>query len=268
VSLTSPAVSPPVRPLRGTYLQLLLRGLLAGLLAGLVAGAVAFLLGEPQIEAAIALEEQAAVSHDHGADEGHAHSHGEDALVSRTGQQVGLFLATGLAGMALGALYASVLSAARHRSRLSGPVLALVAAGLGWAAVAAVPFGKYPANPPAVGAPETIDQRTLLWAAAVLLGLAAAAAAVAAARALPSGTSLASRLTAPLAVFLAVVCVGYLALPGIDEVGEDFPATLLWEFRTASLATQASLWLVLGVAFAWLTERFDRRSAAGTRGDR
>src|SRR5690606_41673207 len=67
---------------------------------------------------------------------------------------------------------------------------------------------------------------------------------------------------------LAVVCVGYLALPHINDVGEDFPATLLWEFRMASLATQASLWLVLGLAFAWLTERFDRRFAAQTVGVR
>ncbi|AAZ54346.1 CbtA family protein [Thermobifida fusca] len=264
MSLTSATPSASVRPLRGTYLRLLVRGLLAGLLAGLAAGVVAFFLGEPHIEAAIALEEHA--SHDHGAHGGH--SHGDDALVSRTGQQVGLFLATGFAGMSLGVLYASVLYAVRRHSRLSGPALALVAAGLGWAAIAAVPFVKYPANPPAVGVPETIDQRTLLWVAAVLLGLVAVTAAVALARALPAETSLTSRIVASLAVFLAVVCVGYLALPHINDVGEDFPATLLWEFRMASLATQASLWLVLGLAFAWLTERFDRRFAAQTVGVR
>ncbi len=44
----------------------------------------------------------------------------------------------------------------------------LTVAGLGWVAIGAVPFVKYPANPPAVGDPETIDQRTWLW---VVLGL-------------------------------------------------------------------------------------------------
>ena len=58
-----------------------------------------------------------------------------------------------------------------------------------------------------------------------------------------------------MAAFLVIVAIGYVSLPGINEVGEDFPATLLWEFRLSSLATQATLWLVLGLAFAFLTER-------------
>jgi len=61
----------------GTYLHLLLRGLLAGLVAGLLAGGVAFVVGEPHIESAIALEEAAgeAHSHDHAHQHADAHSH-------------------------------------------------------------------------------------------------------------------------------------------------------------------------------------------------
>jgi Probable cobalt transporter subunit (CbtA) len=36
----------------------------------------------------------------------------------------------------------------------------------------------------------------------------------------------------------------------INEVPEDFPATLLWRFRLASLGTQTVLWTVLGLGFA------------------
>ncbi len=69
-----------------------------------------------------------------------------------------------------------------------------------------------------------------------------------------------TRVIGQVAAFLAVVTIGYLALPGINEVGEDFPATLLWQFRISSLATQATLWLALGLAFAFLTERGARRA--------
>jgi hypothetical protein len=248
-------VAPERRPLQGTYGSLLLRGLLAGLLAGVIAGGVAFLLGEPHIDAAIAVEESAAASETTA-----GHSHGDDeALVSRTGQKFGLFLATGLTGLAMGAVFATVAHYARRFSQLPAATFALVLAGAMWLGLAAVPFFKYPANPPAVGDPETINQRTWLWLAAVVLGFAAVLAA-AYVRHLGARWTMTTRAAASLGAFLAVVTVGYLALPTMDEVGADFPATLLWQFRISSFATQATLWLALGLAFAFLTER--ARSAA------
>ncbi|OZF34633.1 CbtA family protein, partial [Rhodococcus sp. 14-2483-1-2] len=119
----------------------------------------------------------------------------------------------------------------------------------------AVPFFKYPANPPAVGDPETITQRTWLWLATVILGLLAVAVGIYVAKIVASQNSVAMRVGAPTAAFLAVVGTGYALLPTVDEVGADFPATLLWEFRLSSLATQATLWLALGLAFAFLTDR-------------
>lgn len=251
---------------------LLLRGLLAGLIAGLLAGAVAFALGEPHVQAAIVLEETAAAleadhhasetaPHDHGPDaagKSEGHSHGDDALVSRTGQRFGLFLATGFAGLALGAIFAVVVHYARRFTTLPVPLLAAVVAGCGWLAIEAVPFFKYPANPPAVGDPDTINERTLLWLASVILGLVAVAVAVYVGRLLKNPELISVRAIGRIAAFLVVVTVGYIALPGVDEVGEDFPATLLWQFRISSLATQAALWLALGLAFAFLTERARR----------
>lgn len=256
---------------------LLLRGLLAGLIAGLLGGVVAFTLGEPHVQAAIEIEESSAAlaepdhhagetetaPHDHDAtatEESEGHSHGDDALVSRAGQRFGLFLATTLAGLALGAIFAVVVHYARRFTTMAGPLLAIVVAGCGWLAIEAVPFFKYPANPPAVGDPDTINERTLLWLASVILGLVAIAAAVYVGRVLRSQELVSARLIGQIAAFLVVVAVGYIALPGIDEVGEDFPATLLWQFRISSLATQAALWLALGLVFAFLTERAGRRA--------
>ncbi|BCN82031.1 CbtA family protein [Prescottella equi] len=260
-------------PVTESLRTLLLRGLLAGLIAGLLGGVVAFALGEPHVQAAIEIEESAAPAepdhhagetapHDHGAEaaEPEGHSHGDDALVSRTGQRFGLFLATTLAGLALGAIFAVVVHYARRFTTMAGTPLAIAVAGFGWLAIEAVPFFKYPANPPAVGDPDTINERTLLWLASVLLGLLAVAAAVYAGRALRDQDLVTTRVIGQVAAFLAVVTIGYLALPGINEVGEDFPATLLWQFRISSLATQATLWLALGLAFAFLTERGARRA--------
>ncbi|MFC9788195.1 CbtA family protein [Rhodococcus sp. NPDC127528] len=272
-------------PLTDAFTKLLIRGLLAGLVAGLLAGAVAFVIGEPHIDAAIAIEESAsapaehaATPHEHNAASVHTdatehpdepaaessgHSHGGDALVSRDGQRFGLFLATTFAGLALGAIFAVVAHYARRVSTLSGPVLGLCLAGLGWLAIEAVPFFKYPANPPAVGDPDTIDKRTWLWLASVLLGLLAVGLAAYAARIVSAHQFLTVRIAVPLLVFLVVVAIGYVALPGVNEVGSDFPATLLWEFRVSSLAIQATLWLALGLGFAFLTERATRaRNAA------
>lgn len=165
-------------PLTDSFAKLLIRGLLAGLIAGILAGGVAFVLGESHIDAAIAIEESNSAAeaevHSHDATQaaepaGHSHDE-EEALVSRDGQRFGLFLATSLAGLALGAIFAVVANYARRVTTLSGPLLGLTLAHC-WLAIEAVPFFKYPANPPAVGDPETITQRTWLWLAAVVLGL-------------------------------------------------------------------------------------------------
>lgn len=252
-------------PLIGSLKTLLLRGLLAGLIAGLLAATVGYFVGEPQVDAAIAIEEAAAAPAEHGHEaaepEGHSHGDEDEPLVSRSGQKAGQFLALGLAGMAFGALLASALNVARRFTSLSGPRLSLLAAGFAWAAIVAVPFFKYPANPPAVGDPETINSRTWLWVAAVVLGLLAVAASVAAYRAL-AGQLDTLRLIAAVVAFVLVNTIGYILLPGVNEVAEDFPATLLWRFRVASLAETTTLWVSLGLAFAALTEFASRSSTA------
>lgn len=263
-------------PLSGTYPQLLVRGLVAGLIAGLMAGAVAFFLGEPHVDSAIAYEEShsaveqapAAGAGGHAAhgeaavEPASGHDHGEEELVSRTGQKGGLVLATTLAGLALGAIFASIVHFARRHSTFSGWVTALTVAGLGWLAIEAVPFIKYPANPPAVGDPDTIAERTWLWLASALLGLLAVTVAVMVAKAVRGRGLLTLRAAAPIAAFVVVVAVGCIVLPGVNEVPGDFPATLLWEFRVSSLAVQATLWALLGGVFALLTERHARTAAA------
>ncbi|SFO59217.1 MULTISPECIES: CbtA family protein [Actinomadura] len=242
---------------------LLVRGLLLGLLAGLVAGVFAFTAGEPRIDEAIALENAAAAHehggavHEHGA--GAAHEHGEE--VSRGTQKAGLFLATGLYGLAAGGVFALVFAALRGRvGPRSDGGLALAAAGTAFAAVILVPFLKYPANPPAVGDPETINSRTVLYLAMIGVGLLSAAIAVTTARRVPGGPW--ARWPAAVLAFLVPVVVASLLLPGVDEVPDGFPATLLWRFRITSLGTQLVFWASFGTLFGWFCDRAARPAPA------
>ncbi|MEV3924482.1 CbtA family protein [Actinomadura coerulea] len=261
---------------------LLVRGLLLGLLAGLVAGVFAFAVGEPRIDDAIALEEKAAAAHEHGAaaepesaTHGHesgtseqgsgtqgkesgTHEHGEE--VSRGTQKAGLFLATGLYGLAVGGVFALAFAALRGRvGPRSDAALALAAAGTAFAAVIVVPFLKYPANPPAVGDPETINTRTLLYLAMIGVGLLSTAIAVTTARGVPGGPW--ARRPAAVLAFVVPVAVASLLLPAVDEVPDGFPATLLWQFRITSLGTQLVFWASFGTLFGWFCDRAARAPA-------
>ncbi|AGL17452.1 CbtA family protein [Actinoplanes sp. N902-109] len=242
------------------YGALLLRGLLAGLIAGLLAGVFAYGFGEPKVDAAIAIEQ--ATAHAEGAA---AHDHGdEDALVSRDGQKGGLLLATGLYGVAMGGLLATAYTLLRRRLRTADDArAALGLAGAALVGLVLVPFVKYPPNPPAVGDPATIDQRTISYLSIVVIGLVAVWAAVVAFRSLRAGAAEWLRLCAGLGGFLLVVVVGYVLLPGIDEVPGTFPPSLLWSFRVTSLGTQVTLWVTLGVAFTALLSRLHSRQGAG-----
>lgn len=241
-----------------TYGAILLRGLLAGLIAGLLAGVFAYATGESRIDAAIAIEEaaaQAAPADPAGDD------HHEEELVSRTGQKGGLFLATALYGVAMGGLLATAYTLLRRRLRTPSDTRAAFGlAGAALLGIVLVPFVKYPANPPAVGDPATINQRTISWLAIVVIGLVAVWAGVVASRAPRSGAPEWLRAAAALAGFLVVVAIGYLLLPAIDEVPDTFPPSLLWTFRLASLGTQVTLWTALGLAFAALLHRRESRN--------
>ncbi|MEH1163909.1 CbtA family protein [Micromonospora sp. CPCC 205539] len=247
--LTATSTAPP------SFVAVLLRGLLAGLVAGLLAGTFAYVVGEPHVDAAIAIEE--AASHAEATDGGHDH---EDALVSRDGQRGGLFLATGLFGAAMGGLLATayVLLSRRRRVYDDGRS-GLLLAGAALLGAVIVPFLKYPANPPAVGDPATINQRTGCYLLMVVLGLVAVWSGSLGYRSVGDGAPSWLRATATAGGFLLVTTVSYVVLPSFQEVPADFPATLLWDFRLASLGTQVVLWTGIGLLFAALLHHEQRR---------
>jgi Probable cobalt transporter subunit (CbtA) len=228
--------------------RLLLRGMLVGVVAGLLAFGFARIFGEPQVEHAIAIEEQM------------IHSHGEasePALVSREMQAgLGLFVGVIVYGAALGGLFSLAFAFVYGRLGRVGPratsaLLALAA----YVAIVLVPNLKYPANPPSVGASETIGLRTELFFMMLLVSVAALVLAALVARRLSAryGTWNATLIAG--AAFVVVIGIVQLALPEINEVPEKFSAVVLWNFRIASLGIQAVLWTTIGLLFGALTER-------------
>ena len=245
---------------------LLIRGMLVGLAAGVMAFLVASLFGEAAVGQAIAFE--GAQAHLHGSAGASAGTE-EPELVSRTVQAtIGLLTATTLYGVALGGLFAlSVAFAAASFGRLRARATCGVVALIGFVAVCLVPFVKYPPNPPAVGNPETIDQRTALYTAMVVLSVIFAVLAVRMGRKLIPRLGSWNAVLAAVAGYGVAVGVVMLVLPDINEVAADFPATTLWSFRTGSLAVGFSVWATLGLLFGALTERdLNRVGDSATRG--
>ena len=236
------------------------RGMAAGLLAGLLAGLFAFLVGEPILDRAIALE-GSAHAHEGG---GHVHGGGgEEEIFGRTTQKAGLFFATGLFGVTVGGIFGIGYAFFRERLTAGSDLKRSVSlAGAIFAGAFLIPFLKYPANPPSVGDPSTIRERTAAYFTLVALSLLAILLAWLAARTLRShGLGASPRRLTVGAGLVVVVSVLFLLLPAAPSAG-GFPSGTLWAFRLSSFCTQLAFWVGLGLLFGALCERARRKGVA------
>ncbi|WP_369173761.1 CbtA family protein [Streptomyces sp. R28] len=223
---------------------LLVRGMLAGLGAAVPALVFAYLVGEGPVDAAITFESA------------NSHEHGEE-LVSRTMQSTA-GLATGVLvfGVAVGGIAALAFCFALGRiGRFSARATAALTALAAFVLVYLVPMLKYPANPPAVGNPDTIGQRTAMFFLMIVLTVLLGIAAILTGRRLaPRWGNWNASIAAGLA-FAAAVTVAMVFLPSGDNTPSGFPANELWEFRLASIGVQVVLWVGFGLLFGYLAER-------------
>jgi hypothetical protein len=240
---------------------LLLRGMMVGVVAGLLGFGFLKLVGEPPVDRAIAFETAHAEAE---ATAMAAHKgmpmpmpSAEPELVSRSVQAgLGLFTGVMVYSAAFGGLFALAFALAYGRmADLSPRATAALLAAAGFVAVYLVPMLKYPASPPSIGEPETIGARTALYFSMIALSLAAmVAAGMLRRRLLPRFDRWNATLVAAAAYGMAMI-VAVLLLPAVNEVPEDFPAVVLWQFRLAACGGQAILWTVLGLGFGWVAER-------------
>lgn len=233
----------------------MLTGLAAGAAAGLSATAVLLLAVEPRIDAAIAIEEGNSGGHSHEATAG-AHDHGE--LVTRLQQQIGGAVTVIIVAALLGLAFAVVYTRVRHRLPGSTEVGRSVALGvLGFTAFALAPAMILPANPPAVGDPDTVNQRTAGYLLVILLTILLTIAVFALTRSLAErGVSPEARWVVGCLLGVAGAVALLTLFPRVDsEIPHEVPAALIWEFRLTSLGQLAAMWGVLGLAHGLLTTR-------------
>ncbi len=220
---------------------LLIYGLLAGLCGGLLAAGFAKVVGEPPLDAAIAWEAtQPAGGGEH------------PETVSRAVQST-IGLATGAAvyGVALGGLFALVFAGAYGRISKAGPVrVAIGLAAAAFVVIYLVPFVKYPPNPPGIGDPATIGDRTALYFGMVAISVLAAIAAVRVRFGLVARLGGDASTLCGVGTFVGVVVVAALVMPGVSEVPATFPAQTLWSFRLASIGVALVMWTTIGLVFA------------------
>jgi hypothetical protein len=218
------------------------RGAAAGAAAGVVAAIFHWLVTEREIRAALAIEAAA--------------NPGGDEMFSRSTQVVGGMLATGIYGVLLGVVFAFVLAVCAPR--LSGATWfarAIRLSGLLFVGWVLIPQLKYPANPPAVGDPDTIGQRTAWYVVLLTVGLVVMFGAAALWRwATERGIDDATRFILVVGGAASTVGLAYLVMPANpDENG--VAADLIWRFRVESLVGNALLWFGIAAAFGVLARQ-------------
>ncbi|MBB5916177.1 hypothetical protein BJY24_005089 [Nocardia transvalensis] len=260
------------------------RGVLLGALGGLLAFLFARILSEPLIDRAIDYEagrDEAQEALDKAA--GHSmHGMGETELFTRTEQaNAGLGFGVIVFGIAMGALFAVVYYLALRRAgRIAPRPLALLVSGGMFLALYAVPFLKYPANPPSVGHADTIEERTGLYLAMIVITAVVLLGAVWLGRRLASRWGDWAATVAAAVSFVVVMGVVLALMPSLGRLSANasfgdfdtetpqpltdpagrivypgFPADDLYHFRLYAFGAQLILWLVIGVGFAWLAPR-------------
>jgi len=256
----------------------LLRGVVAGLVAGLLVGLLALLVAEPVIDRAITLESQRVTSEYRAAlNQAIIDHHGDVAaaerqvpapapeVFSRRTQRFGLVLATTLFGFGAGGVFAIVYLVVGRRGPPGTPWRrSLGLAGALLTGLYLLPFIRYPANPPGVGDPSTIDHRTLGYTLAIAIGSVAVWGAWRLSLYLRTrGAGEPVRHTAVVLAVVVALVLEFVLLPDNSDPVR-VPANLLWDFRIRAVAAQLLLWGGIGGLFAVLTERAARREVRGT----
>jgi predicted cobalt transporter CbtA len=250
-TLDRPVVEQPLR-----FGQLFGRILLAGLVAGVLAALYSLLVTERAITPALQLEEARAA-----AEGGHEPA---KELFTRPEQLLGGFLGTVLAGLVLAVVFAAVYGLVRHRlpGRTDVARTALLAA-IGFVVLALLPALKIPANPPAVGDPNTVGTRTAIYGGVLLWGVVGAmlvTALISWLRSRGTGDAV-TAITATVAGVILLTLVMVFVPDNPDTIAADVPAAVVWDFRLASLGQLAVLWAGIGLTSGWLLDKLTRRQA-------
>ncbi len=210
--------------------------LCSGAIAGTILALINQAVVEPFLEKAIDLENQQAAA------KGEIINPTEIAAY-RLWQKGGSIAGGAVLGLSYGALFGLVFAYARNVMPGSNNTKkALVLAGIMWFVLYLVIAFKYPANPPAVGDPETIYYRQGLYIAMLAISGFAALGAGIIYRKMKAG----SKKFIASGIYAAAVIAGFLALPPNPDT-ISAPMDLVISFRVASAATMTVFWIIMGL---------------------
>ena len=226
--------------------------LLSGVIAGVILAGVNYFVAEPFIDQAIGIEVDNSIASGEVVD--------FDELSSyRVWQKEGTFAAGAFLGLTYGAILGIVYVISRKYLPSSDDrKKALILAAIMCLSLYVVPFIKYPANPPAVGDPETIGLRDSLYTsyqlASALIAL---------------GVSILMYKLQRIGYIKYVIPVIYLGL--VASIYAIFPANpdeitapmdLVNAFRAVTFGTMVMFYLVLGTIFGIMWNKFKPHETA------
>lgn len=220
--------------------------LLSGVIAGVILAGVNYFVVEPFIDQAIGIEVDNSIASGEVVDF-------DELSTYRVWQKEGTFAAGAFLGLTYGAILGIVYVISRKYLPSSDDrKKALILAAIMCLSLYVVPFIKYPANPPAVGDPETIGLRDSLYTGYQLAsGLIAL------------GVSILMYKLRRISYIKYIIPVFYVGL--VASIYAIFPANpdeitapmdLVNAFRTVTFGTIVMFYLVLGAVFGIMWNKF------------
>ena len=220
--------------------------LLSGVIAGVILAGVNYFVAEPFIDQAIGIEVDNSIASGEVVDF-------DELSTYRVWQKEGTFAAGAFLGLTYGAILGIVYVISRKYLPSSDDrKKALILAAIMCLSLYIVPFIKYPANPPAVGDPETIGLRDSLYTGYQLAsGLIAL------------GVSILMYKLRRISYIKYIIPVFYVGL--VASIYAIFPANpdeitapidLVNAFRVVTFGTMVMFYLVLGAVFGIMWNKF------------
>ena len=258
----SPATDRRLRLMRNDVRTFIARGAIGGLIGGICAGLFQWLVTEKPIRAALAVEDALSTSN-------------EPPMFTRGTQVIGGMTAVAIFSIFLGVVFGVVVAAFWHKLP-SGTDFgrAIRVAGAAFFSLALIPASKYPANLPAVGDPNTINDRSIAYLTLMVASVALTYGAWWLWQRLAE-LSPATRFAVTAGTYLLVLTLIFVVWPATKDpiqnpavVGGHLAerivsASVVWRFRLFSLFENLLSWTVTGVVFGLLCERATAKSEAG-----
>ena len=229
---------------------------MSGAIAGTILGVLNQALVEPYIDRAISIETQNDIK------EGEV-VYPVELQNYRLWQKAGEIAAGAILGTSLGALFGIVFVYSRSLLLHSDSNVkkALILAGIMWFVLFLIPALKYPANPPAVGDPDTIYYRESLYIGLLAISGFSALGLALLYRMLGNRTNNKNRIIIVPVIYAAIMVGAFLVLPpNPDKI--TVPVDLVQGFRIASAFTMTIFWGLLGITLGAFWDRLKPHETA------